>query len=86
MDRYAISFARSARKELELLPDRIVEKIIKKIECLEDMPRPVGSRKLSGEKDLHRLRVGDYRIIYSLDDQKRPIDIIAVRHRKDAYR
>lgn len=86
MDSYAVVFARSARKELESLPDRFIERILPRIENLADSPRPVGCRKLSGEQNLWRLRIGDYRVIYSVDDHQRIIDIVAVRHRKDAYR
>jgi mRNA interferase RelE/StbE len=86
MDEFMIVFARSARKELESLPDRIVEKVLQKIEGLANSPKPIGSRKLSGEKNMWRLRVGDYRVVYTVDDRRRLIDIVAVRHRKDAYR
>jgi mRNA interferase RelE/StbE len=86
MDEFTIVFARSARKELESLPDRIVEKVLPKIEGLANSPKPVGSRKLSGEKNMWRLRVGDYRVVYTVDDRRRLVDIVAVRHRKDAYR
>ena len=67
---YAITFARSARKELERLGD----------------PRPTGCRKLEGAEDLWRIRIGDYRIIYSVDDSRHVVDISAIRHRSDAYR
>jgi mRNA interferase RelE/StbE len=86
MDSYSIVFARSARKELESLPDRFIEKILPKIENLSIAPRPSGCRKLSGEKNLWRIRVGDYRVVYSVNDRERLVDIVAVRHRKDAYR
>jgi mRNA interferase RelE/StbE len=86
MDKYALVFARSARKELESLPVQVVDRILPRIEDLVDLPRPVGCRKLTGELNLWRIRIGDYRVIYSVDDQDRLIDIVAVRHRKDAYR
>jgi mRNA interferase RelE/StbE len=86
MDDYKITFARSARKELEKFSAQEVNRIFPKIEALSIKPRPEGCRKLIGETNLWRIRVGTYRIIYSIDDEMRLIDIIAVRHRSEAYR
>ncbi len=86
MAEYAVTFARSARKELESLPPDVVERIWPRIENLAEVPRPAGCRKLSGRQNLWRLRVGDYRVVYSVDDRHQNVDIVAVRHRKDAYR
>jgi mRNA interferase RelE/StbE len=86
MDSYSITFARSARKELESLPASIVGRILPRIEALAQTPRPSGCRKLSGERNLWRLRIGDYRVLYSVDDRQRVVDVNAVRHRRDAYR
>ncbi len=85
MPNYAIRFIRSARKELESLPDALVVRIFKKIEALEGDPRPVGCKKLKGSSNLWRIRVGDYRIVYSILDKELTIEIITVRNRKDAY-
>lgn len=63
---YAITFARSARKELEALEVRIITRVVPKIEELATEPRPRGCRKLVGEVNLWRLRVGDYRVIYTM--------------------
>ncbi|MFQ5881691.1 MAG: type II toxin-antitoxin system RelE/ParE family toxin [Candidatus Methylomirabilales bacterium] len=82
---YTITFARSARKELEALDAAIVNRIFSKIEALTKEPRPVGCRKLYGEKHLWRIRIGDYRVIYAVYDDERLVDIIAVRHRSKAY-
>ena len=86
MDLYEIVFTRSARKELEILNYKIVLQILKKIENLSLNPRPSGSKKLKGEKDLWRVRVGDYRVIYSIDDSEKLVDVSVIRHRKDVYR
>jgi mRNA interferase RelE/StbE len=83
---YSVTFARSARKELEKLPPSAAQRVIERIEILMTHPRPSGAIKLHGNKDLWRLRVGDYRVIYSIDDSTRVIDISAVRHRRDVYR
>ena len=83
---YSISFARSARKELERLPGDIAERILAKVEALSENPRPTGVIKLHGQQNLWRLRVGDYRVVYSIDDFSRAIDISVIRHRREVYR
>jgi len=86
MAEYSITFARSARKELEALDAAIVSRIFPKIEGLSLRPRPHNCVKLLGGGNLWRIRIGVYRVIYAIDDDKKLIDIIAVRHRRDAYR
>ena len=85
MSDYAITFARSARKELETLDAALVNRVFKKIVALAKDPRPKGCRKLQGEKFLWRIRIGDYRVIYAINDDARLVDIIVVRHRSKAY-
>jgi mRNA interferase RelE/StbE len=85
MTEYAVTFARSARKELEALDSELVRRIFPKIEALAKEPRPSGCRKLKGEGLLWRIRIGDYRVIYSVSDDESRVDIIAVRHRSKAY-
>ncbi len=85
MARFKISIARSARKELESLPRYVVEKVVIEIEHLAENPFPKGSKKLKGDKNRWRIRVGDYRIIYSILFKELIIDIIRIRHRKEAY-
>jgi mRNA interferase RelE/StbE len=86
MANYTITFARSARKELEHLPADIADRILRKIEALAANPRSPGVIKLQGSRNLWRLRVGDYRVVYSIDDFSRTIDVAIVRHRRDVYR
>ena len=66
MDNYRIIFTRSARKELEAMQANLVERIFPKIEALSAQPRPRGSKKIQGEKDLGRIRIGEYRVIWSI--------------------
>jgi mRNA interferase RelE/StbE len=82
---YSITFARSARKELESLNATQVQRIFPKIETLAKEPRPRGCRKQRGEKNLWRIRVGEYRVIYGINDDEKVVDIIGVRHRSAAY-
>jgi mRNA interferase RelE/StbE len=86
MAKYIVMFARSASKELEALDVKVVTRIFPKIEHLSIDPRPAGCRKLAGNKHLWRIRVGDYRIVYSIDDTAKIVEIIAVRDRKEAYK
>ncbi len=86
MAEYTITFARSARKELEALDATTVNRIFPKIENLSQNPRPHKCVELQGKGNLWRIRIGVYRVIYAVDDRKKLIYIIAVRHRKDAYR
>jgi mRNA interferase RelE/StbE len=68
MDEYSIVFARSARKELVRLDVPLGSRILRRIESLARTPRPEGCRKLQGATNLWRIRVGDYRALYSVDD------------------
>jgi mRNA interferase RelE/StbE len=86
MKRYQVVFSKRAEKDIQKLPAVIVERIIPVIIALEENPRPVGCRKLKGYSDLWRVRVGDYRIIYSVDDVILLVDIREVGNRKDVYK
>jgi mRNA interferase RelE/StbE len=86
VSRYEITFARSARRELEALEAQLVARVWARIRALGSQPRPSGCRKVQGEEDVWRIRVGDYRVLYEITDATRTIDIVAVRHRRDAYR
>ena len=82
---YTIRIKRSAEKEMDRLPGRTFERLTRVILNLERDPRPRNSKKLRGVQD-YRLRVGEYRVLYSIDDHKRVVEIIAVGHRRDVYR
>ncbi len=85
MPDYSIVFTRSARKELEALPASTVQRILPKIEALARNPRPSGCKKLKGSDDLWRIRSGGHRVIYSIVDKIVYVEIIAIRHRSQAY-
>ena len=86
MAEYELIFTRSARKELEGLPQVTADRIVAMLERVAIQPRPAGARKLRGAVDLWRVRVGDYRVVYAINDVERIVDVRVVRHRKDAYR
>jgi mRNA interferase RelE/StbE len=83
---YRIVLARSAERELLSLPGSVEARVVVAIDLLAQEPRPSGVKKLKGTSDLWRIRVGDYRIVYRIDDRKREIDISHIRHRKDVYK
>ena len=74
-----------ARKEYLALPTEIVKKITQSIAVLEKNPRSHQSIKLSGGEG-YRLRVGDYRILYEIDDSNKKVVIYRIKHRREAYR
>jgi len=82
---YELRLARSARKELDALSDPMLTRVARQLDALQTTPRPHGCKKLRGATDLWRVRVGDYRIIYRVDDGARLIEVRAIRDRKDAY-
>ncbi len=86
MASYKITLKRSVEKDLRALSKKTILRVLKRIEQLKDDPRPRQSIKLTGAERLYRIRVGDYRVIYEIDDNEGQISIIYVRHRRDAYR
>jgi mRNA interferase RelE/StbE len=83
--KYAIDTKPSARRELENLSDSLIARLVPKIEGLAANPRPSGCRKLRGYKDLWRIRVGDYRVVYIIDDDRKMVSVTRIAHRKDIY-
>lgn len=86
MSKYHLVVSPTAKKELKRLPKRIMERIVEAIDNLAENPRPHGSLKLEGSQNQYRIHVGDYRVIYAIEDNVLTVLIIRVRHRKDAYR
>jgi mRNA interferase RelE/StbE len=86
MSPYRVTFAKSAEGELLALGNPLVRRIFARIDSLASAPRPPGCKKLEGRAGAWRIRVGEYRVIYTIDDGKRVVDVSAVRHRRDAYR
>ena len=84
---YTISFKESANKELQKLPKNVIAKIIPVIERLANNPRPSGCKKLEGAKEnIYKVRVGDYRVIYLIEDIIKVVEIRKIGHRKEVYR
>ena len=85
MDSYVVEIKLSARKELEALPDNVLSRVIRKMESLGQQPRPAGCKKLKGYKDQWRVRVGDWRLLYVIDDADKLVSITRIAHRRDVY-
>lgn len=85
MANYNVLIKPSAAKELEVLPKKEIQRIVNRIKSLAENPRPEGCEKLSSSEK-YRVRQGNYRIIYSIDDQKQSILIVKIGHRKEVYR
>lgn len=85
MANYSLEIKQSAQKELDALDDALFNRIDRKILALSDNPRPAGCKKLKGYKDQWRVRVGDYRVIYVIDDTTRTVSLTRVAHRREVY-
>ena len=85
MSAYTVTIKRSAEKEMDGLPGAVFDRVADAILQLEDNPRPQGCKKLRGAEE-YRMRVGAYRVLYLIDDDRRSVEIMAVGHRRDVYR
>jgi mRNA interferase RelE/StbE len=86
MASYRVELSRSATKDLRAIDRKWIPKIVEAIEALESDPRPQGCKKLVGSDHTYRLRVGDYRVVYDIQDDMLIILVVRVRHRRDVYR
>ena len=82
---YAVQIARPALRQFRGLLREIQDRIHPHVGALGDDPRPPGSRKLVGQRD-YRIRVGDYRVVYDIDDANAVVTVTAILHRRDVYR
>lgn len=85
MASYKLLITRSASKELEAVPGKDRSRIIAKIRGLANHPRPMGAEKLSGD-DKYRLRHGDFRILYEIEDRRLIVTVVRIGNRRDVYR
>ncbi len=86
MASYRIVWKRSAERELRKLPKETIRQIWDLVSLLEDDPFPQGVKKMIGTESVYRLRHGDYRLVYRVDQGLPEIEIILVGHRRDVYR
>ncbi|MBA2692042.1 MAG: type II toxin-antitoxin system RelE/ParE family toxin [Rubrobacter sp.] len=82
---YEIVFKQKGRRAVARLPESVHGRVMRAIDSLAENPRPTGCRRLRGRKDW-RVRVGDYRIIYGIDDDRRIVEILSAAHRREIHR
>jgi mRNA interferase RelE/StbE len=82
---YSVEIKPLARKELEALTDGVLARVVRKIESLGHVPRPTGCKKLKGYTDQWRVRVGDWRVVYIIDDTAKLVSVTRIAHRREVY-
>ena len=82
---YELKIKKEAEKELRSLPKVDLKRVIQKIKSLGDNPRPQGAEKLKGEEG-YRIRQGDWRVVYLIDDATKIVRVIRIGHRREVYR
>ena len=85
MVKYSLEIKQSAQKELDALDDALFGRIDKRILALVSIPRPKGCKKLKGYKDQWRIRIGDYRVIYIINDSTKTVVVTHVANRREVY-
>lgn len=84
--KYTVRLNARVGKVLNRLPPDVRRRIVRRLEALEDNPRPRSVEKLAGVDDLYRVRVGTYRIVYTIRDRELVIIVVRIGHRRDVYR
>ena len=85
MSSYRVDLTASAEKELHGLPAKMIGRIVPRLEHLAAAPRPPGCKKLKGGANEWRIRIGDYRVVYEIDDTARTVDVTRIAHRREVY-
>ena len=85
MGRYSLQIKQSAQKELDALDDRLFSRLDRKILTLAENPRQPGCKKLRGYRDYWRIRVGDWRVVYVIDDASKLVTVTRIAHRREVY-
>ncbi len=83
---YAVLIPKPVQKQLDDLPEDVRSRIVEKILSLAEQPRPLGVKKLKGFEKEYRVRVGEYRIRYEINDETSTVVVLHCKHRKDIYR
>ena len=86
MDKYTVYLEQAAERDLKRLHSKEFDRISFHIKALTENPRPAGCRKITGSKNDWRIRVGEYRIIYEVNDNDKTVMVMRIRHRREAYR
>jgi mRNA interferase RelE/StbE len=83
---YSVLLAPPAERQLRTFAPAIQKRLVKRMKALQHTPRPPGVKKLAGEEDLYRIREGDYRIIYTIQDKELIVLVVKIGDRKEVYR
>ena len=83
---YQVIVPKPVQKQLDDLPDNIYQRVLRRIVALKDSPRPRDCVKLQNHDHEYRIRIGDYRVRYEVDDAASTVLLLHCKHRKDAYR
>ncbi len=82
---YKIVFSKAVEKDIRGIPHHILDTIFSEIKTLSADPRPKGVKKLKGYNHIYRIRIGNYRVVYSIEDKILTIEIVKIAHRKEVY-
>ena len=85
MSSYRVALAASAEKELNRLTPKLIARVVKRIQALASNPRPPGCKTLVGGDREWRVRVGDWRMVYEIDDKAKIVDVTRIAHRREVY-
>ena len=85
MASYDVALTSSAEKELKELSGQLIARIVPRLENPASNPRPSGCKKLRGGDEEWRIRVGDYRVVYTIDDARLLVEVTRIRHRREVY-
>ena len=83
---YRVEIKVSAQKELMALPSSAKDRVISHIDALAENPRPSGCKKLTGAEKAYRIRIGDYRVVYEIENRVLVVLIVRIAHRREVYR
>lgn len=83
---YTVDIKPSFGRDFDALPPDVQVRVTRKIDALANNPRPPGVEKVKGAEELYRLRIGDYRVLYIIEDRRLIIVMVRVRHRREVYR
>ena len=83
---YEVLLERRAQQDIKRLPTEVFHRIIPSIKALAEDPKPPGCRKIASSKNDWRIRIGEYRVIYEIDEHAEAVKVMRVRHRREVYR
>ena len=83
---YEVLLERRAERDLKKLSQAMFYRVIPQIKDLSENPRPSGCRKITRSKNDWRIRIGDYRIIYEIDEKEKAVKVMRIKHRREVYK